>query len=93
MNSSAYWSAITASDETLQARQHEIRAAEDAGEVTVQESAQMRCTALAGHLARCKQARQRYLQPDILDGLDQRQVQEFLADSDYTDWTETACAR
>jgi hypothetical protein len=62
MDSSAYFEAVTASDETLQASQQEICAAEDSGVVTVREAADMRVAALSGHLAACKEARQRYLQ-------------------------------
>lgn len=57
---SGYYQAIETSDSLLAERQAQIRAAEDAGTLTVREAAALRCNALSGHLASCAEARQRY---------------------------------
>ncbi len=57
---SGYYQAIETSDSLLQERQSQIRQAEDAGLLTPREAAELRCNALSGHLAACKELRQRY---------------------------------
>jgi hypothetical protein len=55
-----YFKAVESSDALLAERQTQIRQAEDAGLLTPREAAELRCNALAGHLASCRDARQRY---------------------------------
>jgi hypothetical protein len=61
MDTSTYFRATETSDALLQERQRQIRTAEDAGDITVREAADLRVSALTSHLAACREARQRYL--------------------------------
>jgi hypothetical protein len=57
MDTTAYYQAITRSDELLRERRAEISAAEDTGSLTAAEAAHLRVVALENHLAACQQAR------------------------------------
>lgn len=58
---SAYYRATQESDEKLQERLREISGHYDAGHLTAREAADARVTAMAAHLAACRQAREKYL--------------------------------
>lgn len=60
-NTSAYYEATQLSDEILRDRQREISAAQDAGEISTGEAADLRCEAMESHLAACAQARMEHL--------------------------------
>jgi hypothetical protein len=62
MDTTAYYQATRHSDEQLHERQAEINAAQEAGNISAAQAADLRVAALERHLAACRQARHTHLE-------------------------------